>query len=150
MFRADLIVTITIIRVWGYDSIVVFEPFDSTLDVSYSDVQHGWPGEGNVDVDPLFVDEVGGNFRLSSVSPCIDAGDTTGVGALTDCFGAPRFLDDPDTADTGVTVGGAPVVDMGAIEFVPADCNDNGVPDDLDISGGGGTDSNGNGVPEEC
>ncbi len=30
------------------------------------------------------------------------------------------------------------------------DCNDNGVPDDEDISGGDSTDVNGNGVPDEC
>ncbi|MCH7992877.1 MAG: hypothetical protein IIB57_00380 [Planctomycetes bacterium] len=149
MFQADVTVTNTIIRVLGDDSILVFDP-GSTLDVSYSNVQHGWPGEGNVDVDPLFVDEVGGNLRLTSVSPNIDAGDTTVVGELTDCFGAPRSLDDPDTADTGITIGGAPVVDMGAIEFIPADCNDNGVSDDVDISGGESTDDNGNGVPDEC
>ena len=30
------------------------------------------------------------------------------------------------------------------------DCNDNGVPDDQDISGGDSADLNGNGVPDEC
>ncbi|MEE8154997.1 MAG: M12 family metallo-peptidase [Phycisphaerales bacterium] len=30
------------------------------------------------------------------------------------------------------------------------DCNDNGVPDDQDISGGDSADVNGNGVPDEC
>ncbi len=32
----------------------------------------------------------------------------------------------------------------------PADCNNNGVPDDQDISGGTSQDCNGNGVPDEC
>jgi len=50
----------------------------------YSDIQGGWPGEGNIDADPLFVYPDTGNFHLSwanwpfndsGKSPCIDAGD---------------------------------------------------------------------------
>ena len=41
---------------------------------------------------------------------------------LTDLLGAPRFLNDPGTADTGVSFGGSPAVDMGATEYVPPDC----------------------------
>ncbi len=29
--------------------------FDDTLSISYSNIQFGWPGIGNIDVDPLFV-----------------------------------------------------------------------------------------------
>ena len=41
--------------------------------VSYSDVQGGWSGEGNVDADPLFAG--GDEYRLDTGSPCVDAGD---------------------------------------------------------------------------
>jgi len=44
----------------------------STFMVEYSDVQGGWPGTGNIDMDPLFID--GPDDRLSSSSPCIDGG----------------------------------------------------------------------------
>jgi predicted outer membrane repeat protein len=47
---------------------------DSTT-VTYSDVQGGWQGEGNIDADPLFVDPENGDYHLQSTSPCIDAGD---------------------------------------------------------------------------
>lgn len=43
--------------------------------VSYSDVQGGWTGEGNIDTDPMIEDPAGGDYRLMSDSPCIDSGD---------------------------------------------------------------------------
>ena len=85
--------------------------------VSFSDVQDGWPGIGNIDVDPLFVDPDNGDLRLMPGSPCIDAADNTAVPKEidTDLDGNPRFVDDPDTKDTGF--GDPPIVDMGAYEF---------------------------------
>jgi parallel beta-helix repeat protein len=72
---------------------------------------------GNINADPMFVDPDNGDFRLSPGSPCIDAGDNTVVpdGITTDLDGNPRFVDDPDTEDTGD--GDPPIVDMGAYEF---------------------------------
>ncbi|MHC4624936.1 MAG: right-handed parallel beta-helix repeat-containing protein [Planctomycetota bacterium] len=97
--------------------------------VIYSDVQGGYSGEGNIDADPLFVDAAGGNLRLGLVSPCIDAGDNSSVpgGVTTDLNGFPRFIEDLCTADTGN--GTAPVVDMGAYEFLPADIDSSGAVD---------------------
>ena len=42
---------------------------------SYSDVLGGYPGTGNFDADPLFVDASGGDDHLRAGSPCIDTGD---------------------------------------------------------------------------
>jgi len=49
--------------------------------VTYSDVQGGWPGEGNIDADPLWVTGPLGDYYLSQQqcgqpedSPCLDAG----------------------------------------------------------------------------
>jgi hypothetical protein len=91
----------------------------STITISYSDIQGGWSGDGNIDVDPLFVDPVNGNYNLLPGSPCIDAGDNSAVpvGITTDLDGNPRFCDDPDTIDTGNGI--APIVDMGAYESWP-------------------------------
>ena len=102
--------------------------------VSYSCVQGGWPGDGNVDGDPLFVDSDGvdnlpgtvdDNLRLLPTSPCVDAANNTGVpgGVESDLDGLARFVDDPLTPDTGVP--DPPdfpfVVDMGAYEYVAGD-----------------------------
>jgi len=64
-----------------------------TLSVTYCDVQGGWPGEGNIDVDPLFRDPQTGDLHLMAEycgdpfkSPCIDAGDPDVSDSLLDCF----------------------------------------------------------------
>jgi len=72
--------------------------------ITYSDVQGGWPGTGNIDVDPLFVG--GGDYHLMAGSPCIDTG--TNAGIFTDMDGDVR------PQGTGF--------DMGADEFVPGGC----------------------------
>jgi hypothetical protein len=42
--------------------------------VTYSDIQGGASGVGNIDQDPLFVDAANGNYHLQPLSPCVDAG----------------------------------------------------------------------------
>jgi hypothetical protein len=98
---------------------------------------------GNISIDPLFVrptsigpdgfwgspDDDWGDLRLLPFSPCVDAGsnadvptdmaDLDGDGDTAeplplDRAGAARFLDDPQTANTGS--GTSPIVDMGAYE----------------------------------
>ncbi len=98
----------------------------SSVTVSYSDVQGGWTGEGNIDLDPLFVDFAGGNLHLRQNSPCIDFGDPAFVPGAgeTDFDGQSRLVDgDGD---------GVARVDMGAYEHVYFD---SGVCGDLDEDG---------------
>jgi hypothetical protein len=106
---------------WG-DAPDEFVSLDGTgaTTATYSDIQGGWPGTGNIEVDPLFVDAQR-NLCLQSGSPCVDAGDN-GVSGLpqTDLARRPRLVDNPDRPDTGS--GTPPIVDMGAIEwFEPAE-----------------------------
>lgn len=51
---------------------------NNILSVSYSDVENGYPGNYNIDADPLFIDQNNGNFSLTPESPCIDAGSSGG------------------------------------------------------------------------
>ena len=65
----------------------------SEVTVSYSDIEGGWEGEGNIDVDPLFRDPIGGDYHLQDsvecgdqyYSPCIDAGSPDFTDSLLDC-----------------------------------------------------------------
>jgi parallel beta-helix repeat protein len=104
--------------------------------VTYCNVQGGCAGEGNIDADPRFVDPDNHNFRIGPPSPCIDAGDSTAPppDVLTDLDGNPRFVDDPETEDTGI---GHPCVDMGAYEYqgpeCPADFDGDGDVDTSDL-----------------
>jgi hypothetical protein len=94
---------------------------DGTAVLSYSCVQDNnpddavvYPGTGNIDDNPLFVDADGpdniagsedDNFRLRPDSPCLDAGDNAAVppGVTTDLDGEPRIQN--GIVDMGVYEG---------------------------------------------
>jgi len=72
--------------------------------VTYSDVQGGWGGLGNIDVDPLLADVPGGDFHIVWGSPCKNAGNNLALGISSEDFDLdPRIVDG--------------TVDMGADEF---------------------------------
>ncbi len=127
---------------WGNSHDQVFDGKNATTTITYSDVEQGWTGDGgnNINADPMFVDPGIGDHRLSSDSPCIDAGDNTAVpkGIDTDLDGNPRFVDDLGTPDTGNADCVNPIVDMGAYEFLPfpsppGDLNGDGVVGIIDL-----------------
>jgi len=70
------------------------EIFGNSINITYSDIQGGWEGEGNIDENPLFIGTGEYPFALSDNSPCINAGnpDTTGLNLpLLDLAGNPRI-----------------------------------------------------------
>jgi len=81
------------------------DEISGTATVTYSDIQGGWEGEGNIDEDPLFVGIGEYPFMLQDLSPCVNAGipDTTGLNL-------PEF----DLAGNPRVYGGR--IDMGAYE----------------------------------
>ena len=115
---------------------------DEGAAVSYSDVQGGWTGTGNIDADPLFVDALNGDLHLQAGSPAMDNGDQTllPAGITTDLDGNARVV-------------GANV-DMGAYEFQGATSNNAPVADpggpylgavntDIAFDGSGSSDEDG-------
>lgn len=125
-----MVPTVTNCILWGdLPNQIVDTPSEVSTIVTYSDVQGGYDGTGNIDLDPLFEDAKG---RLSWNSPCIDAGDNDAVSAdiTTDLQGNPRFADFPGIVDTGS--GTPPIVDMGAYEWPDADAD--GIVDSIDFA----------------
>jgi predicted outer membrane repeat protein len=67
---------------------------NSAITILYSDVEGGWPGQGNIAADPLFVNEDSQDYHLLPTSPCIDAGDPNYIAEPneTDLDGNPRII----------------------------------------------------------
>ncbi|MFC1604649.1 right-handed parallel beta-helix repeat-containing protein [Planctomycetota bacterium] len=131
---------------WGNipDEITFPDSQEMPTILNYCVIQGGWTntrwqpiGEGNLDVDPRFIDPNGpdgiagtldDDLMLLPDSPCIDAGNNMADTDANDIY-APgiqplpgidvdfyvRWHDDPHTADTGK--GTEPIVDIGAYEF---------------------------------
>ncbi|MHC4217878.1 MAG: hypothetical protein ACYSU7_05415, partial [Planctomycetota bacterium] len=98
----------------------------ATASVSYSNIEGGYGGAGNIDADPLFVDPGNDDYQLSAGSPCIDAANNLALpaGVTTDLHSNPRLREDACAANTGL--GDSPIVDMGACEFQLSSCDISG------------------------
>ena len=89
-------------------------PFNDTQSlISYSIVEGGYAGVGNLNLNPQFINptpnglspSLTGNYQVNNTSPSIDGGDNGGIGMMDkDLTGNPRIFS-----------GG--LVDMGAYEF---------------------------------
>jgi hypothetical protein len=100
---------------WGDSLDEIFDDGTGSPNVTYSDVQGGWPGTGNIDTDPLFADADG---RLSFGSPCIDAGNDAAVppGVTTDLDGNPRIQG--VCVDMGAFESDFPVIDFSGLVWM--------------------------------
>lgn len=89
--------------VWGNSQ----PPFigSATVVVTNTNIQGGYSGSGNFDLNPQFVNAATFDFRLSTTSPCRDTGHPLTMGAINADFeGEPRLM------------GSAP--DLGVDEYV--------------------------------
>lgn len=82
-------------------------PCPTCFVVTYSDIEGGWTGTGNINADPLFVGV--SDYRLQTGSLCIDAGTNTGA--------PDHDLDQKPRPQDGDGDGTA-TTDIGAYEFV--------------------------------
>ncbi|MHC4429748.1 MAG: right-handed parallel beta-helix repeat-containing protein, partial [Planctomycetota bacterium] len=87
------------------------------ITVSYSDVEDGYPGEGNIDENPLFASPASDDLHLTEGSPCLDRGSSALLPAdVTDLDGDGDTTEPlPVDLDGSERVQGVDV-DMGAYE----------------------------------
>jgi streptogramin lyase len=139
--------TITNCILW--DNIAPYGPeihdYNSFPTVSHCDIQGGYEGENNINADPLFIDPSYDGFHLMAESPCIDKGNNSAPNLPdTDFEGDPRIIDGNND--------GIAKADIGADEYVVADIDKDGLPDDWethyfgDLQQGADDDYDGDGV----
>ena len=73
--------------------------------------------QGNISVNPEFINAAQGNYELNFNSPCIDSANGA-LAPLTDLTGAPRYNDPAVLIKNGVTNVNGVYPDIGAYEFV--------------------------------
>jgi hypothetical protein len=78
-----------------------------TCTATYSDVEGGWPGTGNIDADPGFVGA--GRYSLQPNSPCVDSGTNDG---------APHHDIEQQVRPLDGDGDGSATTDMGAYELM--------------------------------
>ncbi|UCC23249.1 MAG: right-handed parallel beta-helix repeat-containing protein, partial [Planctomycetota bacterium] len=106
--------TVTNCILWGNTPDEISSGGTSDPNVTYSDIEGGYTGDGNINLEPLFVDANGGDLRLvSSASPCVDSGNNDVVTEPNDLAGNDRIVDRD--------LDGTATVDMGAYELQSKD-----------------------------
>ena len=91
---------------WGDTTNEIQNEQESSPIVTYSDVQGGYEGTGNIDEDPLFADPTNGDYHLRSGSPCIDTGNNEAPNLpLYDFEGDERIMDGNGDGTTIVDMG---------------------------------------------
>lgn len=92
----------------------------TTFAATYSNIEGGPVGTGNIDMDPMFAGP--NDLHILAGSPCIDAADLGVMLAeqiYEDVDGAPRAMNDPASPDVGPTPWPGSVLDIGAYEYQP-------------------------------
>jgi len=69
--------TTTVINciIWNNAGNNIYISSQGTANVTFCNIPGGYPGTGNMNSDPQFIDPAGNNYQLNPGSPCIDSGD---------------------------------------------------------------------------
>jgi len=97
--------------VWGNNYNTITNMNGGYAFVTYTDVQGGYWGTGNININPMFTDTANDDYHLQSGSQCIDVADDSAVpeDIIGDMDGTTRIIDGNCDAVARV--------DMGCYEF---------------------------------
>jgi hypothetical protein len=77
--------------VWGNQSGAFKEVYGGSINATYCDIDGGWPGTGNINLDPLFENSAADDYHVKTNSPTINTGTDTAPSLPTDDLdGNPR------------------------------------------------------------
>ena len=92
----------------------IYADIGTELAISYSNVNGGWAGAGNIEEDPLFADD--STFIIQLGSPCVNAGTNYAV-PFVDILGNPR----PMPMNTNPDMGAYEVDQPVSVRFIAED-----------------------------
>lgn len=138
--------------IWGNrtDKGALIDEGDGSIVVaSYSDIEGGFAGEGNISVDPQFASPEQESFRLLKASPCTDVGDPSYLIEDFADLDQDRDYAEEIPVDLELTprVHG-PGLNLGCFEAF--DCQGNNVGDIIELAAGTAHDCDANDIPDEC
>ena len=141
--------------VWGHTEGFVSGKTASSTIVSFSNIQGGFPGIGNLDLDPLFVNSANDDYHLTPMSPVINAGTNDPPLPATDLDGEPRIMGgtvDMGAYELGICSAAEEIDNDGdGYTVCGGDCNDSDgsvYPSAVEVCGDG-IDNNCNGAVDE-
>jgi hypothetical protein len=63
--------------IWANSPDGIFADPGLVTDITYSDIQESWSGEGNINSNPFFLNVANNDYHLLSNSPCLGTGNMT-------------------------------------------------------------------------
>jgi len=104
--------TITNTIFWNDAAYYKIYLYGSSPVITFSDIQGGWAGDGNIDCDPQFCDAPNGDFSLNSSSCCVGSGEGgSDIGAFGIGCGQPV----PTLSEWGMLIMGLLLLAIGTI-----------------------------------
>ncbi|MBD3182185.1 T9SS type A sorting domain-containing protein [Candidatus Poribacteria bacterium] len=105
---------------WSNMPTEIFTDSSSSITVSYSDIQDGWPGTNNINSNPRFLNTANDNYKLANNSPAIATGSMALNVPETDIAGNPRPNPSGTDPDMGAYENSLPQVTITVTNVTPS------------------------------
>jgi len=122
---------------WGNNPSQIYLDSGSVIGITYSDIQSGWTGTGNINANPLFVSAGNNDYHLKDNSPCIGAGSVTQNVPAKDIEGKSRPNPSSTKPDMGAYESALPVPPLSIATVDPSSLDQGATDRDIAITGTG-------------